>query len=132
MQTITDMQTADYEATVSQAARNFAVALVETPQFLAFEQAAEALQRDALARQIINDYQSKQQSLYMMSMLGAVSPEDQAEIARLQQALRTNETIAAYTRCQADLVTLCQETGRRLSERIGLDFAAACGASCCG
>ena len=132
MQTITDMQTDVYEATVSQAARDFAAALAEAPQFLAFEQAAEMLQRDDQARQIISDYQSKQQSLYMMTMLSAVSLEDQAEMTRLQQALHTDVTITVYTQCQAALIALCQETGRRLSERIGLDFAAACGASCCG
>jgi cell fate (sporulation/competence/biofilm development) regulator YlbF (YheA/YmcA/DUF963 family) len=127
MQTITDTQTA-----VNRAAHNFAAALAETPQFLAFEEAAAALQQDAQALQLIGEYQQKQQSLHMMTMLGAVSPEEQAEMARLQQALNANTTVAAYTQCQGALVALCQESGRRLSEHIGLDFAAACGASCCG
>jgi cell fate (sporulation/competence/biofilm development) regulator YlbF (YheA/YmcA/DUF963 family) len=127
-----DTKSAVYETIVSRAVRDFAAVLAETPQFLAFEQAAEVLQRDDQARKIINSYQSKQESLYMMTMLGAVSPEDQAEMTQLQQALYTNETIATYTQSQADLAAICQETGHRLSERIGLNFAAACGASCCG
>jgi cell fate (sporulation/competence/biofilm development) regulator YlbF (YheA/YmcA/DUF963 family) len=127
MQTQTHARTA-----VNQAAYDFAAALAETPQFLAFEQAAEALQKDTHAQQVISEYQQKQQSLYMMTMLGAVSAEEQAEMTRLEQVLNANATVIAYTQCQSAFMALCQETGRHLSERIGLDFAAACGASCCG
>lgn len=132
MQTAVNTQTVAYQTAVSQTARNFAAALVKTPQFQAFEQASQTLQQDSQSQQIINDYQQKQQSLYMMSMLNAVSAEDQAEITRLQEAIRASETITAYTQCQTVLIELCQEIGSRLSKHIGLDFAAACGASCCG
>lgn len=116
---------------VQRAARAFAAALAATPQYTAFERAAEALESDAEANRIINDYEQLQHSLYMMTMLGAVSPEDQADFDALQEALRTNETITAYSQSQADLAVLCQEAGSLLSQRIGINFAAACGKSCC-
>lgn len=132
IQTMDATQTSTPTLTVSQVTRDFATILAETAEFLAFEQANEALQQDNQAMQLIKAYQSKQQSLYMMNMLGAVSPEDQAEIARLQEALQTNGTITTYSQCQSALITMCQEIGQHLSERIGLNFAAACGSSCCG
>lgn len=42
------------------AARNFAAALAETPQFIAFEQAADRFQQDQEAQQITQAYQQKQ------------------------------------------------------------------------
>ena len=116
---------------VQRAARDFAAALAATPQYAAFERAGEALETDAQANQIISEYDNLQHSLYMMTMLGAVSPEDQADLDGLKEALRTNETIAAYSQSQADLAALCQEAGSLLSQRIGINFAAACGKSCC-
>lgn len=117
---------------VQRAARDFAAALAATPQFATFERAAEALEKDGRANQIINEYQQLRHSLYMMTMLGAVSPEDQADLDALTEALRTNETVTAYSQSQAELVLICQEAGSLLSQRIDINFAAACGKSCCG
>jgi cell fate (sporulation/competence/biofilm development) regulator YlbF (YheA/YmcA/DUF963 family) len=130
--TLTETQTLTTQDAVQRAARDFAAALVATPQFVAFDRAAEALEKDARANQIISEYEQLQHSLYMMTMLGAVSPEDQADLDALKEALRTNETIIAYSQSQADLAALCQEAGGLLSQRIGINFAAACGKSCCG
>jgi cell fate (sporulation/competence/biofilm development) regulator YlbF (YheA/YmcA/DUF963 family) len=130
--TITDTQTLTAEEAVQRAAHDFAAALAATPQYAAFQRAVEALEKDARAKQIISEYENLQHSLYMMTMLGAVSPEDQADLDGLKEALRTNETIAAYSQSQADLAALCQEAGGLLSQRIGINFAAACGKSCCG
>jgi cell fate (sporulation/competence/biofilm development) regulator YlbF (YheA/YmcA/DUF963 family) len=130
--TITDTQTLTAEEAVQRAAHDFAAALAATPQYAAFQRAVEALEKDARATQLISEYENLQHSLYMMTMLGAVSPEDQADLDGLKEALRTNETIAAYSQSQADLAALCQEAGGLLSQRIGINFAAACGKSCCG
>ncbi|MFO7661412.1 MAG: YlbF family regulator [Chloroflexota bacterium] len=130
--TLTDTQTLTVQDAVRGAARDFAAALAATPQFVAFERAAEALEKDDQANRIINEYQQLQHSLYMMTMLGAVSPEDQADLDALNEALQTNGTIMAYSQSQAELALLCQEAGSLLSQRIGINFAAACGKSCCG
>jgi hypothetical protein len=37
-----------------------------------------------------------------------------------------------YFKAQSELATLCQTLGDALSESIGLNYAAACGVSCCG
>ncbi len=131
-QLLVETQVETKQESVQRAAHAFAAALAASPQYAAFERAAEALESDARANQIISEYDQLQHSLYMMTMLGAVSPEDQADLDGLKEDLRTNETIAAYSQTQADLAALCQEAGGLLSQRIGINFAAACGKSCCG
>lgn len=116
---------------VEQAARDFAAALAETPQFKAFEQADYRLRRDPVAQQALQAYQSKQQSLQVMLMLNALGPEEQAELERLQQAFLSEAAVAAYLQAQTEVGALCQAAVDLLSKHIGLSFAAACGPGCC-
>lgn len=116
---------------VKQAARDFAATLAETPQFKAYEAAADRLNQDMEAQRAIAAFETKQQSLQAMLMLNAVSEADQAELQRLQRAFSSLPSVVAYFQAQAALMTLCQATGDFLSQAIGLDYAAACGSGCC-
>jgi cell fate (sporulation/competence/biofilm development) regulator YlbF (YheA/YmcA/DUF963 family) len=117
---------------VKQAARDFAAALVETPQFKAFEQTAYAFRQDQAAQQAMQAYQQKQQSLRALLMLNALSVEQRDELERLQSAFINQPVVQEYFTAQAELATLCQALGDALSESIGLNYAASCGVSCCG
>jgi cell fate (sporulation/competence/biofilm development) regulator YlbF (YheA/YmcA/DUF963 family) len=119
-------------AVVHTTARDFAVALAETPQFKTFEQANEALNNDVSALQALSAYQAKVKSLRALLMLNAVSEVDQAELERLKNAYVTRSTVQAYAVAEAELTSLCQQAAELISEAIGLNYAAACGASCCG
>ena len=116
---------------VHQAARDFAVALSETPQFKAYEEAIEGLNHDTAAQRAIDAFQSKQQSLQAMLMLNAVSDADKAELQRLQRVFSSAPAVVAYAQAQADLMAICQASADWLSEAIGLNYAAACGSGCC-
>lgn len=116
---------------VSKAARDFAAALVETPQFKAFEQASEALRRDQNAQHTIEAYQTKQMSLQALLMLNAVPVEEQAELERLRQAFMDEPTVSAYFQAQNEVTAVCQASADLLSKHLGLSFAAACGPGCC-
>lgn len=126
--TMTDTATAEVRA----AARAFTQALAETPAFKAFEEAGAMLDNDVPAQQAIAAYQARQQSLQMMLQLNAVSPEERAELNRLQQAMLAEPGVVAYLQAQDNLVILCRAAADLLSERIGLNFAAACRSGCCG
>lgn len=117
---------------VRQAARDFAAALAETPQFAHFEAAAERLNKDLVAQRAIQAFQAKQQSLQMMLRLNAVSPEDRAELESLRQAFLSESSVNAYFQAQLELNTICQAAADIISQSIGLNYAASCGASCCG
>lgn len=116
---------------VRQAARDFAEALAETTQFVAFETAAEQLNKDLAAQKAIEVFQTKQQSLQIMLRLNAISPEDRAELQRLQQAYLSEPSVKTCLEAQAELISICQAAAERISQSIGLNYAAACGASCC-
>jgi cell fate (sporulation/competence/biofilm development) regulator YlbF (YheA/YmcA/DUF963 family) len=116
---------------VRQAARDFAAALAETPQFKAFEEASEHLRRDASAQRAMEAYQAKQTSLQALLMLNAVSAEEQAELEQLRNAFLVEASVVAYLQAEADLRGLCQRTADLLSQHIGLNYAAACVPGCC-
>ncbi len=119
-------------AEVKQAARDFAAALAETSQFIGFEQAAFAFRQDQTAQQALQAYQHKQQSLRALSMLNALSGKQRNELESLQSAFINQPVVQQYFSAQAELATLCQALGDALSESIGLNYASACGVSCCG
>jgi cell fate (sporulation/competence/biofilm development) regulator YlbF (YheA/YmcA/DUF963 family) len=114
------------------AARGFATALSETPQFKAFEQAYEAFNNDVAAHESLSAYQDKAKSLRAVLMLNAVSETERAELESLKNDYMTRPTVQAYAAAEAELTALCQQTAGMISEAIGLNYAAACGASCCG
>jgi cell fate (sporulation/competence/biofilm development) regulator YlbF (YheA/YmcA/DUF963 family) len=116
---------------VKQAARDFAATLAETPQFRAYEEAADRLNHDAGAQRAIDAFETRQQSLQAMLMLNAVSAADKAELQRLQRAFSSLPAVVAYAQAQANLMTMCQTTADLLSQAIGLDYAAVCGPGCC-
>jgi cell fate (sporulation/competence/biofilm development) regulator YlbF (YheA/YmcA/DUF963 family) len=117
---------------VKQAARDFATALAETPQFKAFELAAYAFHNDQAAQKAMQALQQKQQSLRPLMQLNALSNTQREELLNLQSAFTSQTVVQEYFTAQAELTTLCQALGDELSGAIGLNYAAACAASCCG
>jgi cell fate (sporulation/competence/biofilm development) regulator YlbF (YheA/YmcA/DUF963 family) len=114
-----------------QAARDFALALAETPQFKAYEDAIGRLNHDAAAQQAIDAFQAKRESLQAMLLLNAVSDADRAELQRLQNVFSSTPAVVAYAQAQADLMTICQTAADSLSQAIGLNYTAACSSGCC-
>lgn len=127
----TTLDDLDLTAEVRQALRDFAAALVETPQFARFEQAAEALQGDEEAQKALEAFQTKQQSLQMMLTLNAVSEEEQAELKNLREAVFSHSTFTEYLDSEHELMALCRTVNDVLSDRIGLRFAMR-RSGCCG
>jgi len=117
---------------VRTAARDFAAALAETPQFKVFERACEALNHDFAAQQALSAYRDKAESLRALLMLNAVSETERAELERLKQDYLTRASVQGYAAAEAELTALCQQAAGMISAAIGLNYAASCGASCCG
>ena len=112
--------------------RDFAAALAETPQFKAFEQAYESLSHDAAAQQALSAYQAKAEALRALLMLNAVAESEHAELERLKNDYLARATVQTYDIAEAELAALCRQAAGMISETIGLNYAACCGASCCG
>ncbi len=119
------------EADVDSAAKAFAVALAETPEFQAFEDAAVAFRQDRAAQGAVRLFQEKQRSLQMMQQLGMLTQDEMDEMKRLREAMIEQPSVRAYVEAQDELMLVCQAASRELSEVIGLDFAGACAPGCC-
>lgn len=117
---------------VKHSAHDFAAALAETPQFKAFEQAANCFRQDQSAQQAMKAFQEKQNAWRALLMLNALTAEQKAELESLQNAFVNQPVVQEYFKAQTEFATLCQALGDRLSESIGLNYAASCGVSCCG
>lgn len=117
---------------VKRAARDFAAAVAETPEFKAFEQAADRFRQDQTAQQALAAYQEKQMAWRALIMLNALSPEQKSELEHLQNTFVNHPVVQDYFKAQTELTTLCQTLGDTLSEAIGMNYAAACGVNCCG
>jgi cell fate (sporulation/competence/biofilm development) regulator YlbF (YheA/YmcA/DUF963 family) len=117
---------------VKRAARDFAAEMAETPEFKAFEQAADRFRQDQNAPRALRAHQEKQIFWRVLMQLNALSPEQHAELENLQSAFMNEAVVQEYFKAQTDRATICQALGDTLSESIGLNYAAACGVSCCG
>lgn len=117
---------------VRSAARGFAAALADTPQYRAFEQAYDDLQHDAAAQQALALYQAKMESLRALLMLNAVGESERAELEQLQQDYLTRASVQTYTAAEAELIAISQQAAGMISAALSINYAAACGASCCG
>lgn len=127
-----DLEVAPISA-VMQAAKNFAEAVAETPQFKAFEQAYFAYRKDPQAQTALREFQKKQSSLKALLVLNAVGDEDRQELERLKNQFYNRSSVLQYVKAQDDLVAISQEIGDLLSEAIGLDYGSSCRTGgCCG
>jgi cell fate (sporulation/competence/biofilm development) regulator YlbF (YheA/YmcA/DUF963 family) len=117
---------------VRAAGRDFAAALAETPQFKAFERAYMALKNDTAAQKSLSEYQAKVKSLREGLIANAISETERAELERLKNDYLTRPTVEAYNNAEAELTAICQQAAGMISSAIGSNYAAACGASCCG
>ncbi len=118
---------------VMQAAKHFARALAETPQFQAFEQAYIDFRQDKEAQTAYREFLEKQESLRAMMMLNAVSDEDQQALQILQERFNQQPNVRKYLLAQEALMEISQLIADRLSKQIGLNYASVCGTgACCG
>lgn len=129
--TLNEIETAP-RAVVLAAGREFATALAETTQFKAFELAYAVLRRDVAAQQALAAYQTKAESLRALLMLNAISEDERVELDQLQQVYLARTSVQDFTGAEARLTALCQQAAGMISAATGFNYAAACGASCCG
>lgn len=130
--TSNDLEIASQEV-VMQAAKQFAEAFAETPQYRKLEQTYTDFSQDTEAQKARSEFLIKQASLKGLMRLNAVSAEDRQELQRLQNRFNSQPSVLRYGKAQDDVVMIAQEIGDLLSEAIGLDYANSCRTGgCCG
>ncbi len=112
--------------------KDFVNALVESPQYRQFEQANTIFQNDQDAVSALREYQTKAHDLQTKQMFNLTSQDEKEELQRLWIKFQSFSSVNDYFIAQEDLQSVCRECAEIISGHIGLDYAAACGASCCG
>lgn len=121
------------EADALFAADAFGAVLRATPELARLSSAHAALGADAPAQTAIEAFNGREQELRLELSFGTITPDQRAELDRLQAALLAVPTVSAYLAAQTALEELCRETAALISAEIGIDFAANCRmSSCCG
>jgi cell fate (sporulation/competence/biofilm development) regulator YlbF (YheA/YmcA/DUF963 family) len=121
---------AQAEADALEAARALAVALAETPQYKALDQAGVALRYDEAAQGAIHALQDRQRALGWKLQSGLVSAAEREELRELQQAMLAQPAVQTYMDAQGLLARVCNEASGLISEIIGLSLASSCGPGC--
>jgi cell fate (sporulation/competence/biofilm development) regulator YlbF (YheA/YmcA/DUF963 family) len=122
--------TTDQEMT--NAVKDFVNALVNAPQYQQFDRASAIFQGDKAAVNALHEYQAKAKDLQTKQMFNMVPNEEKDELERLWMKFLSFQSVKDYFHAQEVLQALCQECAQVISEDCGLDYATACGASCCG
>ncbi len=98
------------------AARDFALAIAESPHFREYEEAAGDLREDTAARALLSEHQEAQQTIRMLS-------SHDAQFRELEEKVFQHPKLHRFLRSQEGLIALVQELNKTLREDLGFDFA---------
>ena len=122
----------DEKSRLSAAIWNFSTAFSSSQEYKKFETTYSMMNQDAVAQKELEAFKQKQQEINQLFRLNGDREKALAELGKSQASLLKNPTIANYSAAQEALMDICTEAGDILSKKIGLDYAAVCGPSCCG
>ena len=114
------------------AIHQFVNALVAAPQYRSYEETSKNFQDDVEAKNALREYQSRAKDFQTKQMFNTITEEEQEELQRLWMKFMGFKSVQAYFAAQEGYQALCQECAQIISDKCGLDYATACGASCCG
>ena len=122
--------TTDQELHVS--IKDFVNALVDSPQYQLFEKTRTIFQGDQEAIGALREYQAKAKDLQTKQMFNITTDEEKKDLERLWIHFVSFQSVKDYLQAQENLQALCRDCAKIISDQCGLDYATACGASCCG
>lgn len=116
---------------LDQRIEEFSEYILQTPEFVRFQKAAERLENDKNALLIIQDAQGRIQTIATMQQNGLpVSDEQRQELTAAQAKMRANEICMEYLRSQNMAMATARKICNQLTQATGIPFAG--GGGCCG
>ena len=112
--------------------KEFVNALVASSQYQAYEQASNHFHEDNEAKIALQEYQARANELRTKQMFNTLSQQEQDELQRLWMKFLSFKSVQVYLEAQESFQSLCRISAQIISDHCGLDYATACGASCCG
>ncbi len=116
---------------LDQKIKEFSEYLLQTPEFVRFQNAAERLENDRDALMALQNVQKRIQTIAIMQQNGLpVADEQRQELSAAQTKMRANEICMEYLRAQNIAVALARKICNQLTQATGIPFAG--GGGCCG
>ncbi len=120
------------ELDLSNTIRDFTNALVETTHHKDYESASKRYKNDQEAQKALQEYQAKAKDLQTKQMFNTMTHAEKKDLERLWQVFLGYKSVRDYFDAQEEFQSLCRACAQVISDNCGLDYAAACGACCCG
>lgn len=108
---------------VQEAALEFGRTLRAAPVLAAYRGAAEALEADAVAQELLADLGEQQAKLAQLQRAALAASEQQLfALRRCQELVRGNATVIAYLRASNAARSFLPVVSREVTDVLGLDF----------
>lgn len=115
---------------VTDLARDLGEAITDLPEYEAYEDARERVERDEDAQRKIDEFEGLRQEFMLARQTGEATQEDLRELQRAQQELHEIPAMAAYLEAQAELDARLEAVNEAISEPLSMDFGEQAGGCC--
>ena len=116
---------------LDQKIKEFSDYILQTPEFVRFQKAAEKLENDKNALSLLQNVQGRIATINTFNQSGwAISDDQRQKLGEAQTKMRANEICMEYLRSQNLAVTTARKICNSLTAATGVQFAG--GSSCCG
>lgn len=105
--------------------------IVESPEFVAYEEAQKKLKESEEAQRLIREFQAEERKFRMFGGFGNV--DDQSKWQKAQDAMAANPEVRALVKSQEELTEMIRAANRIIGKNLGFDFGQACApvTGCC-
>ena len=116
---------------IEQKIKEFSNYVLQTPEFVRFQKAAEKLENDKVALSLLKNVQERIATINTFNQSGwAISDDQRQKLNEAQTEMRANEICMEYLRSQNLAVTTARKICNSLTAATGIPFAG--GGGCCG
>ena len=111
--------------------KEFSDYILQTPEFVRFQKAAEKLENDKDALSLLQNVQERIATINTFNQNGwAISDDQRQKLKEAQTKMKANEICMEYLRSQNLAVTTARKICNSLTTSTGVTFAS--GSGCCG
>ncbi len=105
------------------ATKEFAEAVVESPEYREYIRTAELFEKDQDAQSLFQAFQNAQEQLSAQQQWGAGSTEEIQRVRDLEQQVQENTILTEHFKAQTELVDTLKELNTVIGEELGFDYA---------
>lgn len=115
---------------IEELARRLGEAIVELPEYEAFEEARAAVQRNDSAQEKIEEFEQQRHEFMLARQTGEATEQDLHDLQRAQEELHSMPVMAHFLEAQQTLEERLESLNKAISEPTAVDFGEMAGGCC--